>query len=538
MADRRASTIIIKKTGSSVSSAPVAGVYGSSRAGTFLKEAQSNTQYLDIVTIGDSNSGSPGNFGYTVGLTHTCANLGMGIYATPMQFTSDTAPFTGNDSGNTRYNGLVGPYVEAGWRGNTRTDSGTSPITNLESAVAASNAIAIALKDAIGVYKQPPQLPTTETDTFVGGVLRPAGFAYGAAFIASGTYTSAAQGTRIRIAPRHPLIMGNGGADQDIQYRLVYGTFNEGAGNFRMKITTNIADVLAQKTVNTNAGSYGYATETLDYTTTLRASAPIEPNMLAMSYDGFGSNPITGPAAFFWHSVIRKTIPGISVSSLTYNGGHTTAQVYQILNERTGLVKMYLKEVRQRQIAAGGTGRVLIFMNTGINGSEGGASWTTQANNIRVMFSTLWSELSFPAADLAFVFSVSHPVPTSAQVPDISDIGNWAAARPATAAAANVWGAEAAQVAAGVTVYDIAASYPATRIAALNLYDPFQATNATAPVPYAAHLRAVLAKSVTVSPDTAENEYLYTSFMDFMQADNGYIKITQAIVDSLIKAAP
>ena len=530
MAKRSKTTVIFKK--GSAGTVPVAGVYGSSRAGTFLKEAQSNTDYLDIVTIGDSNSGSPGNFGYTVGLTHACANLGMGIYATPMQFTSETS----NNDGNLRQNGLVGPYVEAAWRGNSRTDTGT--IINLESAVAASNATAIALKNAIGAYQQPPQLPTTETDTFVGGVFRPAGFAYGAAFIASGTYTSAAQGTRIRIAPRHPLIMGNGGADQDIQYRLVYGTFNEGAGSFRMKITTNIADVLAQKTVNTNAGSYGYATETLDYTTTLRASAPIEPNMLAMSYDGFGSNPITGPAAFFWHSVIRKNIPGISVSSLTYNGGHTTAQVYQILNERTGIVKMYLKEVRQRQIAAGGTGRVLIFMNTGINGSEGGASWTTQANNIRVMFSTLWSELGFPAADLAFVFSVTHPVPTTAQVPDISDIGNWAAARPATAAAANVWGAEAAQIAAGVTVYDIAAAYPATRIAALNLYDPFQATTSTAPVPFGAHLRAVLAKSVTVSPDTGANEYLYTSEMDFMQADNGYIKIAQELTNSLIKAAP
>jgi hypothetical protein len=529
--------VIFRKDGGTTSVAPVAGVYGSNRAGTFLSDAKNGTSYLDIVTIGDSNSGSPGNFGYTVGLTYTCANFGMGIYATPMQFTSDTAPFTGNESGNTRYNGLVGPYVEASWRGNTRTDGGTNPITNLESAVAASNATAIALKNAIGVYQQPPQLPTTELGTFVGGVFRPAGFAYGAAFIASGTYTSAAQGTRIRIAPRHPLIMGNGGAAQQIQYRIVYGTFNEGAGNFRMKITTNVADVLAQKTVNTNNGSYGYATETLDFTTTLRASAPIEPNMLAASYDGFGSNPITGPAAFFWHSVIRKNVPGVSVSNLTYNGGHTTPQIYQILNERTGLVKMYLKELRERQIAAGGTGRVLIFMNTGINSSEGGASWTTNANNIRVMFSTLWSELGYTATDLAFLFSVTHPVPTAAQVPDISDIGDWAGARPATAAAANTWGAEAAQVAAGVTVYDIAASYPATKIAALNLYDPFQATNAVAPVPYGAHLRAVLAKSTTVAfPDVA-NEYLYTSEMDFMQADNGYIKIAQAILDSVIKAA-
>ena len=530
---KRSKTTVIFKKGTTTT--PIAGVYGSKRAGTFLSDAKNGTSYLDIVTIGDSNSGSPGNFGYTVGLTHTCANFGMGIYATPMQFTSDTASFTGNESGNTRYNGLVGPYVEAAWRGNTRTDTGT--ITNLESAVAASNSTAVALKNAIGAYQQPPQLPTTELGTFVSGVFRPAGFPYGAAFIASGTYTSAAQGTRIRIAPRHPLIMGNGEAGQAIQYRIVYGTFNEGAGNFRMKITTNAADVLAQKTVNTNTGSYGYATETLDFTTTLRASAPIEPNMLAASYDGFGSNPITGPAAFFWHSVIRKNVPGISVSNLTYNSGHTTPQVYQILNERTGLVKMYLKELRERQIAAGGAGRVLIFMNIGINSSESGASWTTNANNIRVMFSTLWAELGYTATDLAFLFSVTHPVPTTAQVSNISDIGDWAGARPATAAAANTWGAEAAQVNAGVTVYDIAASYPATKIAALNLYDPFQANNTVAPVPYGAHLRAVLAKSVTVSDNTLANEYLYTSEMDFMQADNGYIKICQAIVDSVIRAA-
>jgi hypothetical protein len=530
MSRRKQVNIIFRKDGGT---APVAGVYGSNRAGTFLSDAKNGTSYLDIVTIGDSNSGSPGNFGYTAGLTHTCANFGMGIYATPMQFTSTTY----NDPGTVRYNGLFGPYVEAAWRGNSATDVGT--ITNLESAVAASNSTAIALKNAIGQYKQPPEIPTTEEGTFEEGVLRPAGFAYGAAFIASGTYTSYANGTRIRIAPRHPLIMGNGGAEQEIQYRIVYGTFNEGSGRFHMQITTEVNAVLAEKTVNTSDDSYGYATETLDYTTTLRASAPIEPKMLAASYDGFNvsGKSIIGPAAFFWHSVIRKGVPGVSVSNLTYNGGHKTGEIYQILNDRTGLVKMYLKELRERQRAAGGDGRVLIFMNTGINGSEGGSSWTTNANNIKNMFSALWSELQYPPTDLAFLFSVTHPVPTRNEVPDISDVGNWAAARPDTAAAANTWGAQSNQVAAGVTVYDIAASYPATKIAALNLYDPFQGNNAETPVPFGPHLRAVLAKSVIVDPDTKENEYLYSSDMDLMQFDNGYIKIAQAIVDSVIRAA-
>lgn len=508
-----------------------AGLYGNSRAAEFLRDVRSGADSLDIITIGDSNAGSPSTCGHTLGLRAACENMGMMVYATPLQFPASTDAATGNN----RMSGLHGAYNYMFWTGNSQSGS-TGTISTLEqqAALEVEPGSASDLLNAVN-YSQPYALPTASNAAFSGsGQLRPCGFGYGAAYLASGSYTSAANGSSIRIYPRSPLVMGGGGGAQNLQYRLVYGTFTSGSGQFTMKAMHSVNTVVASKAVNTNSGQYGSATETLDFTSVNTTATQIEPRIMICAYDGYntGSGNFTGPACVFWHSVIRKETKGFSLTNLMYNGGYSTTQIYSVLNVRQGLVKMVLKELRERQIAAGGSGRVLLFCNSGINGPDTANSWTTNAANIRDIFTTQWNALGYPANDLAFIFSVTHP-----SDPSVPADNNWSTNRPAIANAANDWGLANRNDGKNVVVFDIAAWFPASRLLAQNLYDPYQATALTTPAPYAAHLRAAPNHTISVgSPDQANQYFASNSLYDLLLPDNGYLQVNQAMVTALLSS--
>jgi len=97
------------------------------------------------------------------------------------------------------------------------------------------------------------------------------------------------------------------------------------------------------------------------------------------------------------------------------------------------MLDAYLKELRERQIAGGGTGRVLVFLNSGINGTETTTTWPAAAQRIIDRITSRWVLTGGSASNLAFVFTLTHPTTDGAVA--------WTANRAAVATAANNYAA-------------------------------------------------------------------------------------------------
>ena len=76
-----------------------------------------------------------------------------------------------------------------------------------------------------------------------------------------------------------------------------------------------------------------------------------------------------------------------------------------------GYITKYFQALRERQIAAGGTGRVIFWMQGGVNGDTGTPeSWATNFARVRVAMSAAWTANGYPTNDLAFIGMVTHQV--------------------------------------------------------------------------------------------------------------------------------
>lgn len=488
---------------------------------------------LDVVVIGDSNSGNNG--GYTVGMREAIQNYGAFNYATPLLATA----YIESNSANNRAAGLYGNYTKSSWSGNTTVSNGT--IYTLEYQASISNSPAIALISAIN-YGLPPVIPSTGSGSVSGnGELRPNGWAYGAAYVLAGsTYTTYANNNFLKLGSRSPILMSNGEAGQSCQYRVVYGTFPTGTGSINLR---------AMKSVNTTLASgssvvpsldavngYGYNTATLNFTSLLSTTANYEPEPITCSFDGFNNSTMVGPAAVFWHSIIRKVKKGFSVSNLTYNGGHSTGDINTVLSVRPGLLKMFLKELYERQVAAGGSGNVCVFCNSGINGHENGTTYTTNINSIKETFKTAWNSLGYSSGKLSFIFSVTHPAPASGV-----GTANWDTERPETISTALAWATTNQSTVFPTVVFDIGTWFSAARLTAHGLYDPYQATTTTNPSAYHAHLKGLVTIPVTTDVTTngyngaaAGNYIANGDTHDLSTGDNAYTKICVKMIQQLL----
>lgn len=470
---------------------PSQAVFGSSRAGVFLRDAAAFTDSVDIVTIGDSNAGSTASCGYTLGLTTACAYNGMPAYATPLLATSS------GDGSNNRTGGMFMPLNHVRWVG-TSGNMGT-----LTDAVAASNPQANALKTALNFNSN--------------NLLNPNAFAWNASFVASGnTYTSPANGTSIRVLRPSPMVEGTGAGGNSCQYRVVHGVFATGSGQFKLLAMRGVNTIFAQSAnfISTNTGTVGYATATLDFNSPTVSGAPVN---FVCSYDGF-NNPtasyqITGPFSGLWHSVIEKR-KGFSVSNLVYYGGATVTQIADKIVDADNVVTSFLKELRQRQIEGGGTGRVIVWCNSGVNGPANGATWTTQMERIRDKFVEKWALLAFPPADLAFVMSVSHPQAPGATETTLQE----------TRATANSWATGAGY---GVCVVDISKLYSYSDLSNRRLYQSYLNAQATS------HLHESIGGTLGSSIDRYEANYQY----DMLVTNNGYFTVANAIMKQLLAFA-
>lgn len=470
---------------------PSDSVFGSTRAAQFLRDAANNTDSVDIVTIGDSNAGSAGNAGYQAGLATACAINGMPIYATPIGLCS------GNAGANNRIGGMFLPLNNFAWSGVTGN------MSTLRTQALASDAQALALEAALAHN--------------VSNLPLPYAFTWDGAFVASTlNFTSQANGARVRVLRPSPMTEGTGAGGTACQYRLVHGTFNTGSGQFKLLAMRSTNTIVAQSAnfISTNTGTTGYATASLNFTSPTVSSAPVE---FTCAYDGFNNTPasyqITGPFCALWHSVI-ETRKGFSVSNLLYQGGATSATIATKMSDMGELLTAYLKELRERQIQGTGSGRVIVWCNSGVNGPDTGANWTAGMESIRNTFVAKWvTTLGYPAADLAFVFSVTHPQSAGATETTLQ----------ATRATAQVWAGSAGS---NVCVVDISRLFTYAQLSARRLYQSFSNAEETA------HLWETVSAAVTPAVDRyAANNY------DIHILNSGYATVSNAIVKALLSHA-
>ena len=444
-------------------------VAGNSRAGKFLRDAVNRVDSVDIVTIGDSNTGY-GEYGHTFGLDYAM-RVGYGVqpYATPMQ----TTQYQDWGVTNNRQDGYWGNGVHVGFGDNTAG----SNCTKLSIAKAATNADATGFVSYIGF------------DPNASNYLKHNGFRFDNAFVAAGTtYVDATAGRNfVKLLTTNEINLGdcnlanptnysNIGTPQvggvSAQYRFVYGTFATAGGSFKLRVMNEATAQLAvSPTAISTSGGYGYATTKLDFTTptatytsnVLNASSIV--NVWA-SWSGQNQAPciVTGPFVGIWQSIIRKNFKGYAVSNLIYWGGARAEDLATYVGGIGKNLESYLKEIKERQVEAGGSGRAIIKIISGINestadadGSRKSASGIAGWQNIKTTVSNAWVAMGGSLENLAFIFEMSQPYAFTHN----SIFNSWNQCREIRIREANTWANNYAGDGNGACVVDINKFYNA-----------------------------------------------------------------------------
>ena len=110
-----------------------------------------------------------------------------------------------------------------------------------------------------------------------------------------------------------------------------------------------------------------------------------------------------GPGALFCQSLYRQS-KGWAVHSHAYQSGDDSTRIAQLITDTsTTWIGYQLREMRERQQTATGTGRVLLFFGSGINGADTSATWTSAHTTVWNKYKAVWASLGYPASDLAIV---------------------------------------------------------------------------------------------------------------------------------------
>ena len=149
-----------------------------------------------------------------------------------------------------------------------------------------------------------------------------------------------------------------------------------------------------------------------------------------------------------------------------YGSGETSTTIATAIsgcNASKTFLENYFKQIVDRQIAAGGTGRVLVKINCGLNdsGSPASSTITTNLASMVSALKTAWAAAGYTSKNLGFLCSVSHPLNT-----DYGDGGTREATLAAYRTAANTW----ASSVENVTVVDLSPVYTEAQMTSNGYY--------------------------------------------------------------------
>lgn len=369
--------------------APIlSGVYGGERARQFVRDAIAGTESLDVVVTGDSNVGHD-NYGWTDGIAYGLRTMGAPVYSSPL-----LPGATGGTSASSLFPGLSYGYDAT----NTgRWQSGGTEAT-------------IGLKGSAQSYPEINDFWNAN-----GGKLLFSSVAFFDWFYVSASNTSAFAQTRVLTTAAMPI------TGEHI-WRIGTATFDTGSGELNVGVYngTSGALVLGQE-IPSNTGTVGFEVNEI----VVAADAS---RNYGLNFRFYAIAPVS-PAGVLWTSIYQRR-KGIASQIYQYGGGQDGREVGAAC-DNSPMMRTYLAELRARQIAAGGRGRVLVFLTVGVNEVGTPTDWPDGATLIRDGFRAAWAQLGYPEADLAFVFGVSHQ---RAAVDDLAPhrtlMKEWVAGKP------------------------------------------------------------------------------------------------------------
>jgi hypothetical protein len=353
----------------------------STRAKQFIRDAIAGTDSVDVLIGGDSNT-NYGGWGWCDGMTNALVTAGALHYSTPLVpvFSRENATYYGFQSKFDSYSRI--------WDdGSVQNATGTPALGN--SLVRGDSAPA-------GLYNL---LNRTS------GTLRPnASPFYFGYFAGSNNWADFLGG--LYTTDDTTQLAWQGSA---LSYRVVYAK-GPSMGSFQPTFRRNgggDALVVAGTRVSC-ADASGYSWNTTEFSISEDANRNTTGRVYLAAYadNTWGNYYITGQVALALHSLSRS-VKGIAVQSISHYGGATTNQVALDAFGATLVISQYMRETRARQIARGGTGRVIVMFQGGVNGT-GSSTFAADCTMFMETCRSCWLSLGYPETDLGFIGLTSH----------------------------------------------------------------------------------------------------------------------------------
>lgn len=350
---------------------PVAGIVGASTASGFLRDMMNGVDSVDILFVGDSNTDYSAH-GYVTGMGNALQQAGARCYGTMVYPVYQSA--SQQDIGHKCNMAPLRP-ADAFGSGGTATAGASSGNTDLINLFGRTSGTASPTGDAGLDF------------IYVSGT--PSGNGYQQSV--AGVYIDA----------DNPI-----GIKNELKYRVLRSRMlaRDTPGTFYLVSQTASGSTTNSGAISTT-GAYAWVAS--EHTVPANVSATTSEHHFAWATGG--ALGVYNNVGFAAQSVYRA-VKGWSVGCLHYRGGESMTTVSSNISG-WGATKMgtYLKEVRDRQIAAGGTGRVIVWVQGGVNTATGlPGSWETDMAAMKTAITSAWTGSGGSAGSITFVANVSH----------------------------------------------------------------------------------------------------------------------------------
>lgn len=363
-------------------------IRGSSRASSWISDAVNGEGFVDIVLIGDSNTGF-NQYGICNGLVHGMCTAGATQYATALYEI---------------------------WRGSDNSEHAcpSSDGTNREGMRSFGTAANFALKQALDTSGAASGgAPDLIKSMFTLGSSPVQAFG---SVESNGLWVAAGAGNKFEDFNLGMIAQTAGAAVGDsleltdaLTYRLYYATTATG-GSVVIRVQSTGAGTTFQDLVslnNTN-GELGY----IENSTAIAAAARTNLQVYIAGGGVGSSNAITGPGAFFWQTMYRAgASSGFAVTPFEYYGGRTLTQVSSDVSKASGgWLRRHMNAIAERQSELTATRRVIFWIQGGTNLDASAEAARNSVQSIIDSVRSAWSAAGYSASELAFVANVTHQV--------------------------------------------------------------------------------------------------------------------------------
>jgi len=359
-------------------------ITGSTKIIEFLRDVQNGTDSVDFLQCGDSNTGfrdSQDVSGWTDGFANALRARGFPQYATPLLPIEPP----GRSFGVSSENGVM-PFGN----GSTR---GSSIAFNMSGLANAPSELVTQLTSGVAPNEIGLQ-PTAVPFDFAWIPLQQNRFSN----FDSGVYVKTDSALDIK---------------SELVYRIVRGELpqSNNPGSYFQGWRNELQQNLVLPTPRSVMGnSFGWVADEL--------VLPADENRAMSSLHatccgtGFGQSfGIEGNCAMGLQSVYKRR-RGWASQPLEYRGGATMTRIATDISQMPLESRMtWLKELASRQIAGGGSGRIIVLIQGGINQDVNVPnSWGNAVVSIKNALESAWSALGNNPNNITFVAMVSHPI--------------------------------------------------------------------------------------------------------------------------------